>query len=94
MTGELSPDEKRELEEAVDKTVSRGRAFMEGVETDFWKELLSMLEEDAQRSLKSLASVDPDDRARICSLQLDIKLPGFLKAKVESWIEEARAILQ
>lgn len=91
---ELPDSDKREIEDAIEKTLSRGRAFMEGVETEFWRQLIEMLDEDAQRSLKSLASVDPDDRARICSLQLDIKLPGFLKAKVDSWIEEARAILQ
>lgn len=81
---------------AVNKEVERENEIREiiadGSKTEFWKELVVMLEDLKEQSAEALKTADPGHVSRIAELQQMYKIPDMVINIVDSLAQEQAII--
>lgn len=76
-------------EDRARKTVEDAAVFREGMNTEFWRRLESLLDDLRARSIDALLDVPPDDRGQIAELQQAAKIGSVVKNTMIDIISEA-----
>lgn len=85
---------RKEAGELIEKTIRRASIFADGVQSEFWKELVAMLAELENKAFVAFTNTNASDMAAIIEQQQIGKLRRVLEAKVNAAIEAADQFVQ